>query len=80
MYPNFIYEIDYEKLVKYKFDYISLYHVYKFSQEDFAEHEELTESYNLINFQLGLKLSDKLLCTVGINNLLKLCWEMQMLQ
>ena len=61
---------DYEKLVKYKFDYISLYHLYKFSQEDFAEYEELTESYNLINFQLGLKLSDKLLCTVGINNLL----------
>ena len=45
-------------------------HLYKFSQEDFAEYEELTESYNLINFQLGLKLSDKLLCTVGINNLL----------
>ncbi len=61
---------DYEKLVKYKLDYISLYHLYKFSQEDFAEYEELTESYNLINFQLGLKLSNKLLCTVGINNLL----------
>lgn len=61
---------DYEKLVKYKFDYISLYHLYRFSQEDFAEYEELTESYNLINFQLGLKLSNKLLCTVGINNLL----------
>ena len=61
---------NYEKLVKYKFDYLSLYHVYKFSQEDFAEYEELTESYNLINFKLGLKLSDKLLCTVGINNLL----------
>ena len=61
---------DYEKLVKYKFDYLSLYHVYKFSQEDFAEYEELTESYNLINFKLGLRISDKLLCTVGVNNLL----------
>ena len=61
---------DYEKLVRYKFDYISLYHLYKFSQEDFAEYEELTESYSLINFQIGLKLSDKLLCTIGINNLL----------
>jgi len=61
---------DYERLVKYKFDYLSFYHVYKFSQEDFAEYEELTESYNLINFQIGLKLSDKLLCTIGINNLL----------
>ena len=60
---------DYEKLVKYKFDYLSFYHVYRFSQEDFAEYEELTESYNLINFQFGLKLSDKLLCTIGINNL-----------
>ena len=61
---------DYERLVKYKFDYLSFYHVYKFSQEDFAEYEELTESYSLINFQIGLKLSDKLLCTIGINNLL----------
>jgi iron complex outermembrane receptor protein len=61
---------DYEKLVKYKFDYLSLYHVYKFTQEDFAEYEELTESYNLINFKLGLRISDKLLCTVGVNNLL----------
>jgi len=61
---------DYERLVKYKFDYLSFYHLYKFSQEDFAEYEELTESYSLINFQIGLKLSDKLLCTIGINNLL----------
>jgi outer membrane receptor protein involved in Fe transport len=60
----------YEKLVKYKLDYFSLYHIYKFSQEDFAEYEELTESYNLINLQIGLKFNNKLRCSIGLNNLL----------
>ena len=60
---------EYERLVKYKLDYFSLFHIYKFSQEDFAEYEELTESYNLINLQLGLKFNDKLLCSIGLNNL-----------
>ena len=61
---------EYERLVKYKFDYFSLYHIYKFSQEDFAEYEELTESYNLINLKIGLKFNNKLLCSIGLNNLL----------
>ena len=61
---------EYDKLVKYKFDYLSLYHIYKFSQENFAEYEELTNSYNVINLQLGLKLNDKLKSTLGIYNLL----------
>tara|TARA_B110000116_G_scaffold84138_1_gene73292 strand:- start:375 stop:2600 length:2226 start_codon:yes stop_codon:yes gene_type:complete len=61
---------EYEKLVKYKLDYFSLYHIYKFSQEDFAEYEELTESYNLINLQIGLKFNNKLRCSIGLNNLL----------
>ena len=60
---------EYERLVKYKLDYFSLFHIYKFSQEDFAEYEELTKSYNLINLQLGLKFNDKLLCSIGLNNL-----------
>jgi iron complex outermembrane receptor protein len=61
---------EYDKLVKYKFDYLSLYHIYRFSQENFAEYEELTNSYNVINLQLGLKLNDKLKSTLGIYNLL----------
>ena len=60
---------EYERLVKYKLDYFSLFHIYKFSQEYFAEYEELTKSYNLINLQLGLKFNDKLLCSIGLNNL-----------
>ena len=60
---------EYERLVKYKLDYFSLFHIYKFSQEDFAEYEELTKSYNLINLQIGLKFNDKLLCSIGLNNL-----------
>ena len=58
------------ELVKYKFDYFSLDHICKFSQENFAQYEELTESYNLINLQIALKFNNKLLCSIGLNNLL----------
>ena len=61
---------DYKNLVKYKLDYFSIYHTYKFSQENFAEYEELTEAYDLINLQLGLKFNQKINCSIGINNLL----------
>lgn len=61
---------NYERLVKYKLDYFSLYHNYNFSQENFAQYEELTQSYKVIDLQLGLKFSDKLLCSMAINNLL----------
>ena len=61
---------DYKNLVKYKLDYFSIYHTYKFSQENFAEYEELTEAYDLINLQLGLKFNEKINCSIGINNLL----------
>jgi len=61
---------EYENIAKYKFSYISLYHTYKFKQENFAQYEELTKSYNVLNFSLGLKLNKKLDCRLGINNLL----------
>ena len=61
---------EYENITKYKFSYISLFHTYKFKQENFAQYEELTESYNILNFSLGLKLNKKLDCRLGINNLL----------
>ena len=61
---------EYENIAKYKFSYISLYHTYKFKQENFAQYEELTKSYNVLNFSLGFKLNKKLDCRLGINNLL----------
>ena len=61
---------EYENIAKYKFSYISSFHTYKFKQENFAQYEELTESYNILNFSLGLKLNKKLDCRLGINNLL----------
>ena len=61
---------EYENIAKYKFSYISLYHTYKFKQENFAQYEELTKSYNVLNFSLGLKLNKNLDCRLGINNLL----------
>ena len=51
-------------------DYLSIYHRYKFNQENFAEYEELTDSYNVVNVDLGLKFNDSFYCLLGINNLL----------
>jgi outer membrane receptor protein involved in Fe transport len=59
----------YEKIIKYKFDYMSIYHVYKFQQNSYAEFESLTPEYNVINLQLGLKFNDKLHCVLSLNNL-----------
>tara|TARA_B100001142_G_scaffold317436_2_gene358377 strand:- start:1455 stop:3683 length:2229 start_codon:yes stop_codon:yes gene_type:complete len=61
---------EYEKISKYRFDYISLYHIYKFEQDNFAEYEELTQSYNIFNLHIGLKLSAEFNCVVGIDNIL----------
>ena len=61
---------NYEKMVKYKFDYISIYHTYKFKQDIYAEYEDETPSYNVVNLQLGLKFSEKFHSTISLNNLL----------
>lgn len=58
---------DYERLLK--FDYFSIYHTYKFKQDSYAKYEELTESYNVINLQIGLKFSSKFHCSLGLNNI-----------
>ena len=60
---------DFEKLSNYKLDYFSLYHIYKFQQDIYAEYEEPTASYNVVNLRLGLKINDKLHCSLGVNNL-----------
>ena len=52
-----------------RLDYFSINHTYKFTQESFAEYEELTEDYNVINLQLALKLSSRLRSTLSVNNL-----------
>ena len=61
---------EYDKLSKYRLDYLSMYHVHKFQQKSFAEYEELTESYNVVSLQLGLKINKKFNCSLAINNLL----------
>ncbi len=50
-------------------DYLSLYHTYKFKQESFAEYEELTQAYSLINIQLALKLSNRFKAILSAHNL-----------
>jgi len=60
----------YEKMLKYKLDYISIYHTYKFKQDTYAEYEYETSSYYVMNLQLGLKFSKKFNSTFSLNNLL----------
>ena len=59
---------DYDRLLKL-YD-ISIYHIYKFKQDSYAEYEELTDSYNVINLQLGIKLNSQFHCSLGVNNVL----------
>ena len=59
---------DYERVVN--FDYLSIYHTYKFKQDTYAEYEELTDSYNVINLQLGIKFNSQLYCSLALNNIL----------
>ena len=59
----------YQNISKYKFNFISIYHYYTFDQKNFAEYEELTEGYNVINLKLGFKLSKKLNAVIGTDNL-----------
>ena len=55
---------------RHKFDYISIYHTHKFKQDSYAEYEELTKSYNVINLQLGLKFTSQLHCSLGAHNIM----------
>ena len=61
---------EYAKISKYKLNYFSVNHTFKFKQENFAQYEELTESYNVFNFSLGFQLNQNLKCRLAINNLL----------
>ena len=60
----------YKSLIKYKLNNISLYHIYKFEQNDFSEYERLTESYEVINLRLSLRFTSKFDVAFGVNNLL----------
>ena len=60
----------YENILKYKFDYLSIYHTYKFQQNSFAEYESLTTDYNVINLKLGFKFNDQLHFVFSLNNIL----------
>ena len=61
---------EYDRISKLKINNISLYHIHKFEQNDFAEYEELTDSYDLIHLKLGGKLNNKLEYSFLINNVL----------
>ena len=60
---------EYDKLSKYKINNLSVYHIHKFHQNSFAQYEEFTDSYDVINLQLGGKLNSKLEYNFLIHNL-----------
>ncbi len=61
---------NYHKVTKYKFEYLSLSHMHKFKQDNYAEYEESTNAYRIFNLQIGLKFSSHFYCTLSLNNLL----------
>ncbi len=60
---------NYDKIKKYKFEYLSCSHTHKFKQDNYAEYEEATNAYNIFNLQVGLKFSSHFHCTFSLNNL-----------
>lgn len=56
--------------LKNKFDDFSIYHIYKFKQDIYAEYEELTPSYHVVSAQLTLRFNDRIRCALGVDNLL----------
>ena len=61
---------NYKKIKKYKFEYLSLSHMHKFKQDNYAEYEEATNAYDIFNLQIALKFSSQFFCTLSLNNLL----------
>ncbi len=59
----------YDKLSKYKINNLSVFHIHKFQQNSFAQYEEFTASYNVINLQLGGKINNQFEYVFLINNL-----------
>ena len=59
----------YNKVYKFKINSISLHHTYKFEQNSIAQYEEVTDSYSVINLQIGGNVSENLKYTFGIQNL-----------
>ena len=43
--------------------------MFKFKQNNHAEYESPTNSYNIFNLQLGIALHQKFNSTIGINNI-----------
>ena len=61
---------EYEKLIKYKLNRFTIYHLYKFKQNSFVEFEESTDSYSVINLSIGLNFSNSFKGSFLVNNLL----------
>ena len=51
-------------------DNFLIHHLHKFKQDSYAEYEELTEAYNVINLRLGIRFNSKIKSSLAINNLM----------
>ena len=54
--------------IKFKINNLSVYHIHKFQQNSFAQYEEFTASYDVINLQLGGKFNNQFEYAFLINN------------
>ena len=61
-----------KKSEKNPIDYISIQNSYTFSQENFAEFEQRTDDYNVINILLGLSFFKNIKCTLAANNIMNI--------
>jgi len=61
-----------KKSEKNPIDYISIQNSYTFSQENFAEFEQRTDDYNVINVLLGLSFFKNIKCTLAANNIMNI--------
>ena len=51
---------------------ISRFKIYTFSQENFAEYEQRTDDYNVINILFGLSFFKNIKCTLAANNIMNI--------
>lgn len=61
---------EFDKLLKYSLNALSISHLYTFEQSNFSEYESLTKAYNVLNIQLDFNLNKRFDFVLGVNNLL----------
>ena len=56
--------------IPFRFKSFNIYHIYSFTQDNVAQYESVTNSYNILNMELYFNPLKNLSCNFSINNLL----------